>query len=108
MKNVNNVQLIGRLGKDPVIKKLKENKTLAKFTLATTEVFTTKNGEKKFLTQWHHVTAWGRTAFLVERFLQKGKLIALEGRVVNRSWSDKKGKTHYITEIVANDLVMVN
>ncbi len=108
MKNLkNSVQLIGRLGKDPVIINLDGNKTLAKFSLATTEYFKNKNGEKSFHTTWHNIVTWGKTALIAEKFLEKGKEIALTGKLVHRTYADKNGMTKYSTEIVANELVMI-
>jgi len=102
----NKVQLIGNLGKNPESFKIKEGVTLVRFSLATTEIYY-KNGNSVRDTQWHTVTAWGKTAELAARFLKKGSLIALEGKLISRSYEDRQGKTRYITEIRLSDFLIL-
>lgn len=103
----NKVQLIGNLGKDPEIVNLDGGKKLAKFTIATNEIYKNQKGEKVTDTQWHNVVAWGKTAEIVERYLTKGKEVIIEGKLTSRSYDDKDGNKRYITEIVCNELVML-
>ncbi|MBK6344549.1 MAG: single-stranded DNA-binding protein [Bacteroidales bacterium] len=103
----NRVQLIGHLGGDPEIKSLEGGKKVARFSLATNDEYTDKNGQKVKQTQWHQLVIWGRLADTCERFLNKGKEIAIEGKLTYRSWNDKDGKTHNITEVVVNELMFM-
>ncbi len=103
----NSAQLIGNLGMDPEVKETTNGKKFAKFSLATSESYRNKNGEKVSETQWHNLVIWGGLADIAQKFLKKGKQIAIEGKLSNRSYDDKEGKRRYITEIVVNDLVML-
>jgi single-strand DNA-binding protein len=98
----NKVQLIGNLGNDPEIINLESGKTLAKFSIATNESYKNAQGEKITDTQWHNVVAWGRTATLVEKYLQKCKEVAIEGKMTSRSYETSAGEKRYITEVVCN------
>ena len=102
----NKVQLIGNLGNDPEIIQLESGKTVAKFNIATNESYTNNKGEKVTDTQWHHVVAWGKTAQIIEKYVTKGKEVAIEGKLTSRSYDDKDGNKRYITEIVCNELLM--
>lgn len=104
----NKVQLIGNLGNDPEIINLESGKTLAKFSIATNESYKNAQGEKITDTQWHNVVAWGRTATLVEKYLQKGKEVAIEGKLTSRSYETSTGEKRYVTEVVCNELLMLN
>ena len=104
----NKVQLIGNLGNDPEIINLESGKMLAKFSIATNESYKNAQGEKVTDTQWPNVVAWGKTASLVEKYLQKGKEIAIEGKLTTRSWEDKEGMKRYTTEVVCNELLMLS
>jgi len=104
----NKVQLIGNLGNDPEIINLESGKTLAKFTIATNESYKNAKGEKVTDTQWHNIVAWGKTAQIVEKYVNKGKKIAIEGKLTSRSYDDKDGNKRYITEIVCNELLMLS
>jgi single-strand DNA-binding protein len=104
----NSVHLIGRLGNDPVTTTFENGKVKARFSLATSEVYRNNNGEKVEETQWHNIVAWGKTAKVVTDYLKKGKEIALEGKLTNRSWEDNDGNKHYITEIIANQIYMLD
>ena len=103
----NRVQLIGHLGADPEITGLADGKTVAKLSLATSDTIKKTSGEKVTETQWHNLIAWGKTAEIVGKYLKKGARIAIEGRLVNRTYDDKKGIKRYVTEIVISDLLML-
>ncbi len=102
----NKVQLIGHVGNDPEIKTFGENKKVANLTLATNEVYKNDKGEKVEETQWHRITAWGKTAEVIEKYVTKGKEIALEGKITYRTYDDKNGEKRYTTEIVANEILL--
>ena len=103
----NKVQLIVNLGNDPEIINLESGKTLAKFNIATNESYTNNQGEKITDTQWHNIVAWGKTAQIVEKYVGKGKEVAIEGKLTTRSWEDKDGMKSYITEVVCSELLML-
>jgi len=103
----NKVQLIGNLGNDPEIIILESGKTLAKFAIATNESYKNANGEKITDTQWHNIIAWGKTATIAEKYLMKGKEVAIEGKLTSRSYETKEGEKRYITEVVCNELLML-
>jgi single-strand DNA-binding protein len=103
----NRVQLIGNLGQDPEIVNMENGGKLAKFSIATSETYKNAKGEKVEDTQWHNVVAWGKTAEIVENFLTKGKQVAVEGKLVHRSYETKEGEKRYITEVKCNELLML-
>lgn len=103
----NKVRLIGNLGNDPEIITLESGKKLAKFSIATNETYKNKEGERVTDTQWHNVVAWGKTAEIVENYLTKGNEVAVEGKLVHRSYENKEGEKRYITEIKCNELLML-
>ncbi len=103
----NRVQLIGNLGNDPEYKELSSGKTLAKMSLATTEKYKNNEGEKVDDTQWHNLVTWGNTAEIAKKYLKKGDEVAVEGRLVHRSYEDKQGVKKYITEIVVTEMLML-
>jgi single-strand DNA-binding protein len=103
----NSVRLIGRLGQSPDVKKLNGGKTLAKCSIATTEVYRNDSGEKVEETQWHNVIAWGKQAEVMEKYVKKGQEVAIEGKLSTRSYTDKEGNKRYATEIVVNELLML-
>jgi single-strand DNA-binding protein len=104
----NSVHLIGNLGMDPEVKEASNGNKMAKFSLATTESYKNKNGEKVEETQWHNLVIWGKLADVAEKYLKKGRQIAVEGKLNNRQYDDKDGNRRYITEIVVNDMVMLS
>lgn len=104
----NKVQLIGRVGQDPEILNLETGKKLAKFSIATNENFTNAKGEKVEHTDWHNIVAWGKTAEIIEKFVNKGKEVAIEGKLTNRSWEDKDGQKRYTTEVVCSELLLLS
>ena len=102
----NKVQLIGNLGNDPEIITLDSGKKLAKFSLATNESYKDANGQKQTKTDWHNLVAWNKTADIIEKYVTKGKEIAIEGKLTNRSWDDKEGNKRYTTEVIVSEVVM--
>ena len=103
----NKVQLIGNVGNDPEIKTFDGGKKVVNFTLATNESYKNDKGEKVEQTEWHRVSAWGKTADIIEQFVTKGKEIAIEGKLTHRSYDDKNGEKRYITEVVASDVLLL-
>ena len=103
----NKVQLIGHLGQDPEIVNLDSGNKLAKFSIATNETYRNAKGEKVEDTQWHNVVAWGKTAEIVENYLGKGKEVAIEGKLIHRSYENKEGEKRYVTEVKCNELLML-
>ena len=103
----NRVQLIGHTGNAPQITNLESGKKVAKISLATSEKYKATNGESKTDTQWHNLIAWGKTADIFEKYIEKGNLIAVEGKLVNRSYDDKDGIKRYVTEIIVNEVQML-
>lgn len=103
----NRVQLIGNLGNDPEIITLESGKKLAKMTIATNETYKNAKGDLVKETQWHNVVAWGKTAEIIEKYLVKGREVAIEGKLTSRSYEDKEGIKRYITEINCNELLML-
>lgn len=104
----NRVQLIGHLGAKPEVKVLTGGKKVAKFTMATNETYKNQKGEKVTETCWHNLVAWGSTATILEKYLDKGHEIAVEGRLTSRNYTDKEGSKRYITEIVVNEILMLD
>ncbi len=103
----NKVQLIGNLGNAPEIINLESGKKIAKFSLATNENYKNAKGEKQTETQWHNVIAWNKTAELVEKYVEKGKEIAIEGKLTSRSYDDKDGNKRYVTEVIVSELLLI-
>ncbi len=103
----NKVQLIGNLGNDPEMVALESGKKLAKFSIATNESYKNAAGEKITDTEWHNVIAWNKTAEIIEKYLQKGNEVAVEGKLTTRSYETKDGEKRYITEVVCNELLML-
>ena len=105
MKNIkNHDQLIGRLGANPEVKILDNGSKLARFNIAVTETYTSKNGEKVNNVQWHSIVAWGSLANIAERILQKGVQVTIDGKLFNRNYINKSGLKQNSTEIIANEL----
>lgn len=103
----NRVQLIGHVGQEPEIKTLEAGKKLANLSIATNEVYYKENGDKVEKTEWHRVTAWGKTAEIIEKYVSKGKELAIDGKLTTRTYDDKDGIKRYITEIVANEVLLL-
>src|SRR5947207_2984609 len=108
-KSVNKVILIGTLGKDPELKYTPQGTAVTKFSMATNESYKDKqSGEWKERTEWHNIVCWQRTAEVAAEYLKKGRKVYIEGRLTTRSWDDKEtGQKKYMTEVVANDLVLL-
>ncbi|MCL7752482.1 single-stranded DNA-binding protein [Polaribacter sp. Z022] len=103
----NKVQLIGNLGNNPEIINLESGKKLAKFSLATNESYTNASGQKIDKVEWHNLIAWGKTCDIIEKYLTKGKEVAIEGKLTSRSYETKEGEKRYVTEVVVNELLML-
>jgi single-strand DNA-binding protein len=103
----NTVQLIGHVGNDPEIKTFDGGKKLAKLNVATNESYKNEKGEKVEETQWHSLIAWGKTADIIEKYVVKGKEIAIEGKLTHRSYEDKTGEKRYVTEVVIDELLLL-
>jgi len=103
----NKVQLIGNLGNNPEIITLESGKKLAKFSIATNENYKNAKGEKVTDTQWHTIVAWNKTAEIIEKYLEKGSEVAVEGKLTSRNYETKEGEKRYITEIVCNEILML-
>ena len=109
MNNLRNkVQLIGNLGQTPEIITTENGNKVANFTMATNETFKNSKGEKQTETQWHNVFAWGKLAEIIEKHVNKGDEIALDGKLVNSSYKAKDGTMRYSTKIQANDILMLS
>ena len=108
MRGVNRVMLIGNLGKDPDVQTLEGNIAVAKFPLATTETFKDRSGKLVSQTEWHTVVLWRGLADLAHKYLHKGSLVYIEGRLRTRSWEDKEGNRKFATEVVGDNLIMLD
>ena len=104
----NKVQLIGNLGQDPEVKSIGEDKKVAHLSVATNENYKNAKGEKVTETQWHNVVAWGKLADIAEKYLVKGTEVVIEGKLINRNYTDKQGVKRYATEVQANELLILN
>jgi single-strand DNA-binding protein len=105
MMNIkNHVQLVGRLGANPEVKVLENGSKLARFSIAVSQSYTTKNGEKVTDVQWHSIVAWGNLAGIAEKILQKGTQVTVDGKLFNRTYTNKEGVKRSSTEIVASEL----
>jgi len=108
MRGVNRVILIGNLGKDPDVQYLEGNIGVAKFSLATTETYKDRGGKLISQTEWHTVVLWRGLAELAQKYLHKGSLVYIEGRLRTRSWEDKEGNKKFATEVVGDNLIMLD
>ena len=108
MRGVNRVMLIGNLGKDPDMQFLEGNIAVAKFSLATTETYKDRSGKLVSQTEWHTVVLWRGLAELAQKYLHRGSLVYIEGRLKTRSWEDKEGNKKFATEIVGDNLIMLD
>lgn len=108
MRGVNRVMLIGNLGKDPDVQFLEGNIAVAKFPLATTETFKDRSGKLVSQTEWHTVVLWRGLAELAQKYLHKGSLVYIEGRLRTRSWEDKEANRKFATEVVGDNLIMLD
>jgi len=103
----NKVQLIGNLGNSPEVRTFDGGRKMARFSMATNESYRNAQGERVTDTQWHNLIAWGKLADIAERFLIKGKEVAVEGKLINRSYNDKEGNKRFVTEIQVNELLLL-
>jgi single-strand DNA-binding protein len=103
----NRVLLIGNLGQDPEIRNLENGKKVVHFTIATNDSFKSSDGQKVEETTWHNIVAWNGLAETAVKYLKKGKEVAIDGRLVYRSYEDKKGVTKNVTEIVMNEMLLL-
>jgi single-strand DNA-binding protein len=106
MAGINKVILIGNLGKDPEVRALEGGAKVASFSLATTESYKNKEGQKVDSTEWHNIVVWRGLAEVAEKYLKKGSQIYLEGKIRTRTWDDKDGNKRYTTEIIADTFTM--
>lgn len=104
MSGVNKVIIVGRLGADPEVKEVSPTATVARLSLATSENWTDKEGQKQERTEWHRVVVWGRLAEICGKYLSKGRQVYVEGRLQTRSWEDQQGQKRYTTEVVATNV----
>ncbi len=102
MAGVNKAILVGNLGRDPELRTTPNGQSVVNFTLATSETWTDKSGERVERTEWHRIVVWGRTAEMCAQYLSKGRTVYIEGRIQTREWEDKDGNKRYTTEINAN------
>ena len=107
MAGVNKVILVGNLGKDPEVKYLDSGVAVANFSLATTENYKNKEGERVSQTEWHNIVLWRGLAEVAEKWLKKGSSVYIEGKIKTRKWEDKDGNTRYNTEILADNMTML-
>ena len=107
MAGVNKVILVGNLGKDPEVRHLDNGRAVANFSLATSETYKNKAGERVTNTEWHNVVLWTPLAEIAERFLKKGGQVYIEGKLTTRSWDDQEGNKRYTTEVVGRELTLL-
>ena len=107
MAGVNKVILVGNLGKDPEVRYLDSGVAVANFSLATTENYKNKRGEKVSQTEWHNIVLWRGLAEVAEKWLKKGSSVYIEGKIRTNKWEDKEGNTRYNTEILADNMTML-
>jgi single-strand DNA-binding protein len=108
MRGINKVILIGNAGKDPEYKTLQDGTPVAKLAIATTETYRLKNGETQSRTDWHTIIAWRGLATLTNQYIHKGSLLYIEGKLRNRQYEDKDGQKKYVTEVVADQVVLLD
>ena len=107
MSGVNKVILVGNLGKDPEVRYLDSGVAVANFSLATTENYKNKEGERVSQTEWHNIVFWRGLAEVAEKYLRKGDSVYVEGKIRTRKWEDKEGNTRYSTEILSDNMTML-
>ena len=106
-RGLNKVMLIGRLGRDPEMRYTPSGRPVTTFSLATSRTWNTSEGEKRTETEWFNIVAWGSLAEICKQFLNKGQQVYVEGRLQFRDWDDAEGNKHSVTEIVANEMIML-
>ncbi|MCF6348058.1 MAG: single-stranded DNA-binding protein [Flavobacteriaceae bacterium] len=103
----NKVQLIGNVGQEPIVTNLENGKKVVRLSLATNENYKNSNGEKQTNTNWHNIVAWGKTADIIEKYVSKGKEIAIDGKLTSHSYEDKEGVKRYVTEVIVNEILLL-
>lgn len=107
-RSVNKAILIGNLGRDPELRHTASGKAVATFTVATNRSWTSPDGTAQEETEWHNIVTWDRLAEICQQYLQKGRKVYIEGRIQTRSWDDKSGQKRYMTEVVANQMIILD
>ena len=107
MAGVNKAILLGNLGKDPEIRRLDDGRAVANFSIATSESYKNKAGERVTNTEWHNIVLWSPLAEIAENYLKKGSQVIIEGKISNRSYEDKDGVKKYISEVVGRDITLL-
>lgn len=107
MAGVNKAILVGNLGRDPELRQTPNGQAVVNFTLATSESWTDKSGERQERTEWHRIVVWGRQAEMCNQYLSKGRTVYVEGRIQTREWEDKDGNKRYTTEINASNVTFI-
>jgi single-strand DNA-binding protein len=107
MSSLNKIMLIGNLGRDPEIRYTQDGSPVATFSMATSENWTDKNGNRQEHTEWHNIVAWSRLADLSKRYLSKGRQVYIEGRIRTREWNDRDGNKRRTTEVIASQIVLL-
>ena len=107
-RGLNKVLLIGHLGRDPEMRYTPSGRPVTTFSIGTTRKWSTSEGERKTETEWFNVVAWSNLAEICNQYLERGSLVYIEGRLQNRQWDDAEGHKHYATEIVANEMIMLD
>jgi single-strand DNA-binding protein len=105
--SVNKVTLVGNVGNDPEVRHLEGGTPVANFSLATSETYKNREGERVTQTEWHNIVIWRGLAEVVEKYVRKGQLLYIDGKIRTRSWDDKDGNKRYTTEIVADNMQML-
>ena len=108
MGGVNKIHLLGNLGKDPEVRHLEGGRAVANFSIATSETYKDKQGEKVTNTEWHNIVLWSPLAEIAEKYLKKGNQVYIEGKMTTRSYDDKDGVTRYISEVVGRDMTLLS
>lgn len=107
-RGINKVILVGNLGNDPELRHTPNGNPVTNFSIATTDSWTSKDGQQDTRTEWHRIVAWGRLAEICNEYLNKGKQVYIEGRIQTRTWEDQNGQTRRVTEIVATQMLMLS
>ncbi|PIB37158.1 single-stranded DNA-binding protein [Reichenbachiella sp. 5M10] len=107
MAGVNKVILVGNLGRDPEVRHLDNGRAVANFSIATSETYKNKQGERVTTTEWHNMVLWSPLAEIAEKYLKKGNQVYIEGKLTSRSYEDKDGVTKYITEVVGREMTLL-
>ena len=107
MAGVNKAILLGNLGKDPEVRRLDDGRAVANFSIATSETYKNKAGERVTNTEWHNVVLWSPLAEIAESYLKKGSQVYIEGKISNRSYEDKDGIKKYVSEVVGRDITLL-